>query len=145
MAVFGGDEQPEEGHDDEVNDVSVESSADSMVGVNDVRVLSSKNTLLGQRSIGGNCLPVHSGFSWGVVHEGSNGDAANGMSRGDSAHLGEDAGVFEVIICDVAVWVVCRHELVLDFRRERHSPHTGVFFCVAVHSSHARLGGISGA
>ena len=36
-AAFGGSEWPEESHNDEVNDVSVESSADSMVGVNDVR------------------------------------------------------------------------------------------------------------
>ena len=36
-AAFGGSEQSEEGHNDEVIDMSIESSADGMVGVNDVR------------------------------------------------------------------------------------------------------------
>ena len=36
MAAFRGSEQPVEGHNDEVNDVSIESSADGMLCVDDV-------------------------------------------------------------------------------------------------------------
>ena len=72
-----------------------------------VLVLSRKDALLGRRSIGGDCLLVHLGFSQGVVHEGGNGDAANGVSRGDGAHLGEDAGVLWVPVRDGAVGVFC--------------------------------------
>ena len=37
VAVLGWLEQPEEGHNDEVNNVSIESSADGMLSVDDVR------------------------------------------------------------------------------------------------------------
>ena len=37
VAVFRGSKQPAEGHDDEVNDMSVELSVDGVLGVNDVR------------------------------------------------------------------------------------------------------------
>ena len=108
-------------------------------------VLSRKDALLGRRSVGGNCFLVHLGFSRGVVHEGGNGDAADRVSHGNGAHLGKDAGVLDVTVHDGAVLVVCRHEFVLDFRREHHLPHMGVSLCAVAHSSHASLGGISGA
>ena len=44
-------------------------------------VLSRKDALLGWRSVGGDCLLVHSGFCRGVIHECGNGDAVDRMAR----------------------------------------------------------------
>ena len=88
---------------------------------------------------------VHSRDRWGVVRSVFQGGIAHVMAMGHDVHLSQQARVFQVAVGDISCWVGGRHKASLDFGWEGLPPYICRSFAVKVHSTHARLGCVSGA
>ena len=105
-------------------------------------VLSRKDALLGWRTVGRNCLIVHSGFSRGAIHEGGYCRALDGVALCNGADLGKPARVLQVTVGDSASWVVGRGQLGLDLGCEGCLPHVRVSLSIVEDASHSGFGGV---
>ena len=88
---------------------------------------------------------VHARDGRGVVSSIGNGGIADVALLSHESSLGQDAGLLQVAVGDLARWVVKGNQGVLDVGRKGKAPQEGLSCAVVEDTAHTCFGGISSA